>query len=117
MGGCPACQGRCPECKPACHPGPQTASCPLVNKNQSWAEAINLLDLLSRPIPGNSGGVECFLISRTGDPGEVYGAESVGKGRPFVCADGWERDGHQLRTASPLTAPPLPPPDQGFLPR
>lgn len=49
MGGCPACQGRCPECKPAGHLGPRIASCPLVNKNQSWTEAANLLDFAEPP--------------------------------------------------------------------
>lgn len=116
MSGCPACHGRCPECKPACHPGPQTASCPLVNKNQSWTEAVNLLDFAEPPHPGNSGGVQCFLISRTGAPGEVHGAEGVGKGRPSVCVDGWERDGHQLRTASPPPPAPLLPPPTPPLP-
>lgn len=29
--------------------------------------------------------MECFLISRTGGPGEVDGSEGEDKGRPSVC--------------------------------
>lgn len=54
------------ECKPSGLLGPRIASCPLINKNQSWPEAANLLDFAELPCSRGFGWSSVFQLAGLG---------------------------------------------------